>query len=175
MGFLNRHALGFFLCVLGACHGKAERSSKAAPVVLARSASIERVNAVEQAEPPPPWAEALRAERYADAERAFEALPTAAKQSAEVRFAWARTRFELGMTAEALPLLAGLEQALPAISQQIEELRDNLLLAAGPPAEAARRLEARGDELSLAKASQAWLEAGDVDRALKLAERGLVG
>ncbi len=123
--------------------------------------------------PPTPWAEALREQRYSEADRAFQALPSDARQSAEVRFAWARARFELGQAALALPLLTGIESALPAIASQVEELRGQLLLAAGPPAEAAKLLEARGDATALASASRAWLDAGDALQAMKVAERGL--
>src|SRR5204863_3733337 len=43
------------------------------------------------------------------------------------------------------------------------------------PADAAQLLEAKGDAQSLATASKAWLEAGDPERAVKVAERGLAG
>lgn len=164
-----------WLLALSACRGQPEGQPKAAPP-LSRSAPAAVASATgEPQAPPPPWAEALRAERYADAERAFTALPEAARQSAEVRFAWARARLELGRAQEALPLLAGLEQSLPALASQVTDLRAQLLLAAGPAADAAKLLEERGDAASLAKAARAWLEAGDAERALKLAERGLAG
>jgi soluble lytic murein transglycosylase len=175
MGLVGARLTCAALC-LSACQSQPDAPSKAA-LPLSRSASGGVTSASQKPAPPPapppPWAEALRAQRYKEAERAFEALPEDAQHGAEVRFAWARTRLELGQAAAALPLLASLDQSLPALATQIDELRGQVLLAAGPAAEAAKLLEARGDPLSLAGASKAWLEAGDAERALKVAERGL--
>jgi soluble lytic murein transglycosylase len=163
------------LVAVSACQSQPDGPFKATPSLL-RSASAgapAKVGQAPPAEPPPPWAEALRGQRYKEADRAFAALPPDAQHSAEVRFAWARARLELGQAAAALPLLAGLEQSLPVLTSQVAELRGRVLLLAGPPAEAAKLLEARADAQSLASASQAWLEAGDAERALKVAEHGL--
>jgi soluble lytic murein transglycosylase len=177
MGLVRASCVAVLAC-LSACQSQPDSPFKSNPPLL-RSASAGSTHATSlpllpQA-PPPPWAEALRAQRYKDAERAFQALPADAQHGAEVRFAWARTRLELGQAAGALPLLAGLEESLPAIAPQVQELRGQVLLAAGPAAEAAKLLEARGDAVSLASASRAWLDAGDAERALKVAERGLAG
>jgi soluble lytic murein transglycosylase len=161
------------------CHSRPEGAFKATPALThsasttLRSASSSAPAPPEPPEPPAPWADALRGQRYKEADRAFAALPPDAQHGAEVRFAWARTRLELGQAVLALPLLAGLEQSLPVLEAQIRDLRAEVLLAAGPPAEAAQLLEARGDAQSLASASKAWLAAGDAERALKVAERGL--
>jgi soluble lytic murein transglycosylase len=159
-----------------ACNSQPDPLSSSVPP-LARSAAAAQKSAAVEAPlpPPPPWADALRGDRYEEAERAFQALPPDAQHSAEVRFAWARARLELGQAGAAFPLLAGLEQSLPALSAQVDDLRGRLLLAAGPPVEAAKQLEARGDAAALASASRAWLEAGDAERAQKVAERGLAG
>jgi soluble lytic murein transglycosylase len=159
------------LACLGGCQSRRDTPQRPATPALLRSASAALPPEPEL--PPPPWAEALRAERYDEAERAFEALPKDAQQAAEVRFAWARTRVELGQAAEALPLLTELGRSLPVLSAEVEELRAKVLLAAGPKADAAKLLEARGDSASLASASKAWLETGDAEHALKVAERGL--
>ena len=169
-------ACGAWLLASCGCQSQPDGPLKATPSLLRSAAAAASAKVVEPpAEPPPPWAEALRGQRYKEAERAFQALPADAQHSAEVRFAWARTRLELGQAPSALPLLAGLEQSLPVLAPQVGELRGQVLLAAGPPADAAKLLEARGDAQSLASASQAWLEAGDAEHALKLAERGLAG
>ena len=166
--------VGLGLC---ACQSQPEGPAKATPSLLRSASAASSVTAAQQApaEPPPPWAEALRGQRYKEAERAFSALPEDARHSAEVRFAWAKTRLELGQAVSALPLLAGLEQSLPLLAPQVADLRGQVLLVAGPPADAAKLLEARGDAQSLANASKAWLEAGDAEHALKVAERGLAG
>src|SRR5882724_10130270 len=176
MGLVSGRTL-LLLVGLSACRGQPDGPFKATPPLLR---SVGSSGAPKQAtplpeSPPPPWAEALRGQRYPEAERAFQALPSDAQHGAEVRFAWARTRLELGQATTALPLLNGLEQSLPVLSPQVEDLRGQILLAAGPPVDAAKMLEARGDAQSLASASRAWLEAGDAERALKVAERGLAG
>jgi len=182
MGLVARRSGRFFtasaawlLVVALGCQSQPDGPLKATPALL-RSASAgaaPKTNEPPPAEPPAPWAEALRGQHYKEAERAFSALPADAQHSAEVRFAWARTRLELGQASAALPLLAGLEQSLPVLSSQVAELRGRVLLVAGPAADAAKLLEARGDAQSLASASKAWLEAGDAEHAIKVAERGL--
>lgn len=175
MGLVSARAsaLALSLC---ACHGQPDGTRRSAPPLSlsSRSGSMELQTGKPAAlAAPPPWAEALRGQRYEQAERAFQALPSDAQKSAEVRFAWARTRFELGQASAALPLLAGLEHSLPTLTSQVDALRAQILLAAGPALEAAKLLEARADPQSLASASKAWLEAGDAERALRVAERGL--
>lgn len=174
MGLLGP-SLALALACSVACQSRPDAPFKpgALPLVHSASAVAAGSKPSEPEAPPPPWAEALRAERYQEAERAFEALPEAAQHSAEVRFAWARTRLELGEAAAALPLLADLERSLPALAAEVEQLRTQALLAAGPKVDAAKLLEARGDPASLALASQAWLESGDAERAFRVAERGL--
>lgn len=167
------------LAVLSGCHAQrddqARAASKSMPASRQGPAPAASAPVAAPEAPPSPWADALRVDRYDEAERAFQALPLDAQRSAEVRFAWARTRLELGQAEAARPLLAGLEQSLPALGPQVAELRARLELAAGPRADAAQLLEQRGDALSLASASRAWLEAGDPERAFKVAERGLAG
>ncbi len=173
MGLVSFRGVALLVC-LTACQSQPDSPLKASPALLRSAGSAQVASIPLQPEaPPPPWAEALRGQRYKDADRAFQALPVDAQHGAEVRFAWARTRLELGQAAAAVPLLAGLEQSLPALSQQVSDLRGQVLLSAGPAADAAQLLEARGDPRSLASASKAWLSAGDAERALKVAERGL--
>lgn len=176
MGLVRARCAALLAC-LAACQSQPDSPLKASPPLLRSAASATRSASIplEPEAPPPPWAEALRGQRYKEADRAFQALPADAQHGAEVRFAWARARLELGQAAAALPLLTGLEQSLPALASQIQDLRGQVLLAAGPPAEAAQLLEARGDARSLASASKAWLDSGDADRAFKVAERGLAG
>jgi soluble lytic murein transglycosylase len=177
MGLVRTHAFWLLLGSSGcACDSQPDALSKSLPPLARSAAAAAKSAAVEPPlPPPPPWAEALRGDRYEEAERAFQALPPDAQHSAEVRFAWARARLELGQAGAALPLLAGLEQSLPTLTAQVDDLRGRLLLAAGPPVDAAKQLEARGDAAALASASRAWLEAGDAERAQKVAERGLAG
>ncbi len=179
MGLVAARVALLFLAA-AACRSHPDSQAKAAPsmsrVTAAPSAEQAKAKAKPEPElPPPPWADALREDRFREAERAFTALPPEAQQSAELRFAWASSRLELGQATSALPLLTGLDQSLPVLASQLSDLRSRLTLAAGPPAAAAPLLEQRGDPLSLASASRAWLEAGDAERAFKVAERGLAG
>ncbi|MDF3066220.1 MAG: exported transglycosylase [Polyangiaceae bacterium] len=173
MGLVRAQSAALWVC-LAACQSQPDSPLKASPSLL-RSASSAQVASIplQPEAPPPPWAEALRGQRYKEADRAFQALPADAQQGAEVRFAWARTRLELGQAAAAIPLLAGLDSSLPALASQLSDLRSQVLLAAGPAADAAKLLESRGDPKSLASASKAWLDAGDAEHAVKVAERGL--
>ena len=102
-------AAWLFVVALG-CRSQPEGPFKASPSRLRSASAGASPKASSESpppsEPPPPWAEALRAQRYKEAERAFSALPVDAQHNAEVRFAWARTRLELGQAPSALPLLA---------------------------------------------------------------------
>src|SRR6186713_3298570 len=115
----------WLLVAVGGCQSQPDGPLKATPSLLrsATAATSPKTSEPVPTEPPPPWAEALRGQRYKEAERAFSALPVDAQHGAEVRFAWARTRLELGQAAQALPLLAGLEQSLPVLAAQVADLR----------------------------------------------------
>src|SRR5262245_7035866 len=108
MGWRRFLALGL---LLSACRSQTDAPSLAPSLLRSVSASGSGADAKKKPEPPappPPWADALRSQRYAEAVRAFEALPADAQHSAEVRFAWARARLELGQAGPATALLAGL-------------------------------------------------------------------
>jgi soluble lytic murein transglycosylase len=174
MGLVTARVAGWLLFLSAcACRSQPDGPPKGTASLLRSAPARGSADAVVPLPPPPPWAEALRADRFEEAERAFQALPADAQHSAEVRFAWARARVELGQAAAGLSLLTGLEQSLPVLASQIEALRARLLLLAGPPIEAAKLLEARGDPVSLASASRAWLDAAEPERAQQVAERGL--
>src|SRR5262245_4086179 len=104
MGLVGTRCLGLAL-VLCACRNQPEGQVKVAPTPSRSAAAAALTPSARPEPPPPPWAEALRTERFREAERAFLALPNEAQQSAEVRFAWARARVELGKSSDALPLL----------------------------------------------------------------------
>ena len=94
--------------------------------------------------PPPPWAEALREDRFREAERAFQALPAEAQQGGGAALCLGEVAARAGPGAGGASAAHGLEQSLPALGPQLSELRSRLLLAAGPPADAAKLLEQRG-------------------------------
>ena len=101
------------------------------------------------------YAALVRAERWADARAALDALPEQERSQAEVRFVRARVALELDDAAAALTLLEGLHTAVPQLAPQIAEMRARAQLRVGPFAEAARYFEQRGDTESLLSAASA--------------------
>jgi soluble lytic murein transglycosylase len=101
------------------------------------------------------YAALVRAERWADARRALEALPEAERGQPELRFVRARVALELDDAATALTLLEGLHSAMPQLAPQIAEARARAQLRVGPFAEAAQYFEQRGDTESLLSAASA--------------------
>ena len=98
----------------------------------------------------------MRAERWADARLALEALPEAQRAQPEVRFVRARVALELDDAAATLTLLEGLHTAVPQLAPQIAELRARAQLRVGPFADAALYFEQRGDNESLLSAASAY-------------------
>jgi soluble lytic murein transglycosylase len=105
----------------------------------------------------PAFASLLRAERWAEARAALEALPEAQRAEPEVRFAHARVACELNDGQAALTELAGLETALPVLTTEIAAVRARAQLQVGPFAEAAQYYERRGDTEALISAGKAYL------------------
>jgi len=102
------------------------------------------------------YAALVRAERWADARKALEALPEAERTKPELRFVRARVALELDDAAAALTLLEGLHTAVPQLAPQIAETRARAQLRVGPFADAARYFEQRGDTESLLSAASAY-------------------
>ncbi|HKO48755.1 MAG TPA: transglycosylase SLT domain-containing protein [Polyangiaceae bacterium] len=125
--------------------------SALAPVVAASASSLPPAAARDSE-----FAALVRAERWADARLALEALPAASRAQAEVRFVRARVALELDDAPAALTLLEGLHTAVPQLAPQIAEARARAQLRVGPFAEAAQYFEQRGDTESLLSAATAY-------------------
>ena len=121
-----------------------------APIILASAAPAASSTPSDSG-----YAALVRAERWADARAALDALPEQERSQAEVRFVRARVALELDDAAAALTLLEGLHTAVPQLAPQIAEMRARAQLRVGPFAEAARYFEQRGDTESLLSAASA--------------------
>ncbi len=106
--------------------------------------------------PPLAFAPLVRAERWADARAALDALSATERAQPEVRFVRARVDLELDDAGAALSELTALETALPALSDEIAAARARAQLSVGPFAEAAQYFERRGDTEALLCAAKAY-------------------
>src|SRR5690242_9074296 len=82
------------------------------------------------------WIDAVRLERWADAASRIDALPEPDRTRPEMRYVRARAAIGAADSARALPLLEGLEQALPLIAADVDRYRAEAQLAVGPYGEA---------------------------------------
>ena len=122
----------------------------------------------------PSYAALVRAERWADARVALEGLTDAERAKPEWRFVHARVAYEVGDSDAALRDLAGLESALPALTNEIVLARAKAQLNTGPFVDAAQFFDQRGDTDSLLCAASAYLQANLVPRARNAVERALL-
>ncbi len=156
MGVLKPRLLVWLLvaaCDRGA-HG-APAAGSAAPA-LAHAAPAPSASVTVAIPPAQPYAALVRAERWADAHTALEALPEGQRNEPELRFVRARVALEVDDARAALTLLDGLESTLVPLSAQIAALRARAQLRVGPFAEAAKYYELQGDTESLLSAASAY-------------------
>src|SRR5262249_55082855 len=114
---------------------------------------------------PMSWIDAVRLERWADAAARIDALPEAERARPEMRYVRARAAIGAGESARAVPLLEGLEQALPLIAADVSRYRAEAQFSAGPYAEAAAYFAKSNRSRDLTRAAQAYEKAGDADGA----------
>jgi soluble lytic murein transglycosylase len=159
---------------LAAC-GRHDVKDPPAPIpsaVLEASAALPEV-ADAAPEPPMPWADAVRLEKWDEATRALDAMADVDKARGEIRYVRARVAIARGDAAAALPLLDGLESLLPLLRDDIEKWRAEARLVAGPFEQAGVYFGAKGDATSLLTAADAFVKANDSARARQAAERVL--
>ncbi len=101
------------------------------------------------------WTEALRTDRYADAEQAIAKLPAAEQEKPEVRLARARVAIALGKHADALVRLDKLEDDLPLLRDLVAKMRAQAALVAGP------RFDVAGDYFAGRPHPSQWLVAAE--------------
>ncbi len=119
------------------------------------------------------FAPLVRAERWADARSALDALPEAQRSEPETRFVRARVTFELGDPQTALRQLDSLDSLLPVLATQIAAARARAQLKAGPFSEAAQYFERRGDTEGLLLAASAYARDSALPKARLAVERAL--
>jgi soluble lytic murein transglycosylase len=119
------------------------------------------------------WPVLVREQRWDAAWRALEALPDADRSRAEVRYVRARVALARADAAAALPLLEGLEIALPLLADDIARWRATAKLAVGPFDEAGEWFAARADAGAQLDAGRAFEKANAPGRARLAADRVL--
>ena len=126
-----------------------------------------------QASLPNAWAEAVRMERWSEAAALLDALPDADRDRPEIRYVRARAALATKDSARAVTLLAGLEQKLPSLADDIARFRAEAALDAGPFGEAgayfARGSKARDFRLS----AEAYEKAGDAANARQMVDKAV--
>jgi soluble lytic murein transglycosylase len=120
-----------------------------------------------------PWPALVRDEDWDAAWRALEALPEADKSRPELRYVRARVALARGAAAAAVPLLEGLETALPLLAEAIGEYRARAKLEVGPFAEAGEWFAARASPSAQLDAAHAFEKARDAKRARAAVEHML--
>ncbi|HEX3345644.1 MAG TPA: hypothetical protein VHS09_13770, partial [Polyangiaceae bacterium] len=120
-----------------------------------------------------PWPALVRDEQWDGAWRALEALSEPARSQPEVRYVRARVALARGDAAAALPLLEGLDAALPLLTDDIAKRRHEAMLTAGPFAEAGAWFAARAPAASQLDAARAFEKAKDARRARTAVEHVL--
>lgn len=120
-----------------------------------------------------PWTEAIRANRWSEAETAIAALPEGEQKKPEVRFARAKVALALGKHAEAVTRLEKLEDELPLLRDAIGKTRAQAALVAGPYDRAAEWYGTRAVASAWLTAAEAWEKAGEPARARTLCDRAL--
>ncbi len=118
-----------------------------------------------------PWTEAIRADKWKEAEDGILALPDGEQQKPEVRFARARVSLALGKHADAVARLDKLEDELPLLREAIAKVRAQAALVVGPFDKAAEWYAARSGAPSWMTAAEAWEKAGDATRARAQCDR----
>lgn len=119
------------------------------------------------------WTEALRRDRYADAEAAIAKLPAGEQSKPEVRYARARIAIALGKHAEAVRILEKLEDDLPLMRELIAKARAQAALVAGPHDRAGEWFASRPHPSQWLIAAEAYEKGGDAARAKATCDRVL--
>ncbi|HEY1691290.1 MAG TPA: transglycosylase SLT domain-containing protein [Polyangiaceae bacterium] len=163
---------------LAACAHREDGTSTAAAAPstapsAAMDAGLEAETAEAQAGATAPWPSLVRDEQWDAAWRTLGALPEGERARPEVRYVRARVALFRGEPAVALPLLEGLETALPLLGDDVARRRHEAMLDAGPFEEAAAWFSARSTPHAQLDAARAYEKAKDPKHARAAAERVL--
>jgi soluble lytic murein transglycosylase len=163
--------------------GRNEASRAPAPSVSSATPRPAQISAPSVLEASPPasssvamtglWPTLVRDEQWDAAWHALEALPDADKSQPEVRYVRARVALARDDAAAALPLLDGLESALPLLAENVGRYRAEAKLAIGPFVEAGEWFSARATPNAQLEAAFAFEKAKDPRRARSAGDRVL--
>jgi soluble lytic murein transglycosylase len=118
-----------------------------------------------------PWPALVRDEQWDAAWHALDAVSDSDKARPEVRYVRARVALSRGDAAGALPLLEGLEGALPLLADDVARRRAEAKLAVGPFEEAGEWFAMRVSPGPQLQAARAFERARDSRRARAAADR----
>lgn len=150
----------------------APTSPPIAPSASAMSPDLALASASTPALPPDlPWPALVRDEEWDAAWQALEAVPDSDKARPEVRYVRARVALFRGDAAGALPLLTGLEGALPLLADDVARRRAEAKLVVGPYQEAGEWFAMRVSPAPQLQAARAFEKARDPRRARAAADR----
>jgi soluble lytic murein transglycosylase len=119
------------------------------------------------------WIEAIRLERWDEAQTLLDALPESDRNRPELRYARARVAFERGDAAKAVEYYAGLDKDLPILADDIVRRRAEAASIAGPYAEAAAFFRSSPSPSDLYRAVVSLEKAGQLDEAKAIADRAI--
>jgi len=161
------------LALLAGCSRGAASVAPGVEATVVPSAAPEASASTEDrdAAPEAPWSVLVRDEQWDAAWQRLEALPEADKTRPEVRYVRARVALMRGDAAAALPLLDGLESALPLLASDLAARRAEAMLVVGPFADAAAWYSARSSAAAQLDAARAFEKAKDPRRAHAAADR----
>jgi len=111
------------------------------------------------------WVEAVRLERWEDAQQGLEALAAEEKTKPEIRYVRGRVALARKEFATARDLLEGLESTLPLLADSIVMARAKAQFEVGPFEKSGNVYSARNTPDGFYRASLAFEKAGDLDRA----------
>ncbi len=150
-------------------------ASAAAPAAVPAAASASASAAAPALAPAPArWAEAVRLERWDEAETQLALFTEVERNRPEMRYVRGRVALERGEAARAVELFTGLEKDLPLLADDILRRRAEAAAVAGPFAEAAAFFGKSRSPTDQHRAVLALEKDGQLPQARALVDRALV-
>jgi len=161
---------------MSSAEGGAASSASAATSAVAAPAAVPATTSLPAAAPaaaPARWADAVRLERWDEAEAQLDALPEPERQRPEMRYVRGRVALERGNAARAVELFTGLDKDLPLLADDIVRRRAEAAVVAGPFAEAAAFFGKSQSPSDLQRAAMALEKDGQLVPARSILDRAL--
>lgn len=119
------------------------------------------------------WMEAIRVERWDEAQKLLDSLSEAERNRPEIRYVRGRVAFERGDAAQAVQCFTGLDKELPIMADDIVRRRAESAAIAGPYVEAAAYFRTSSQPADLYRAVISLEKAGQLIEAKALADRAI--